>query len=120
MQGQHEGGMIKGMPKQMDLFGGGLKRMLELAPDFDGPVYDRAIDRKRLTGQILRVYRCLAEGSWMTLSEIASATGDPEASVSAQLRHLRKERFGSHIIDKRRRGEKSSGLWEYRLRKEEA
>ena len=31
-------------------------------------------------------------GDWRTLRSIADCTGDPEASVSAQLRHLRKDR----------------------------
>ena len=38
-------------------------------------------------------------------------TGDPEASVSARLRDLRKKRFGSHIITRRY---VSDGLWQYR------
>jgi len=36
----------------------------------------------------------------MTLAAIAKETGDPEASISAQLRHLRKEKHGSHSVDK--------------------
>ncbi len=79
-------------------------------PDFDGPVYDRKLDRGRLAGQILRVYELMSDGAWRSLGEIAEETGDPPASVSAQLRHLRKERFGRHTIEKRRRG---GGLWEY-------
>ena len=89
------------------------------APDpplrFDGPEYVPELDRVRLTGQILRVFDCLKSGRWMTLSEIARETGDPEASISAQARHLRKARNGAHRVDKRRRGEGERGLWEYRL-----
>lgn len=84
-------------------------------PRFDGPVYDPRYDHARLTKQIGRVYDIMCGGGWLTLSEIATGTGDPEASVSAQLRHLRKPRFGSHTIEKRSRGERSTGLWEYRL-----
>ena len=84
-------------------------------PRFNGPAYDRDLDTQRLTGQIQRVFGLMSDGSWRTLREIAEATGDPEASVSAQLRHLRKPRFGSHTVERRRRGEASSGLWEYRL-----
>lgn len=82
---------------------------------FDGPCYEPRFDHARLTGQIARVYECMISGRWRTLHEIAEATGDPEASVSAQLRHLRKPKFGSHIIHKRPRGDRKVGLWEYRL-----
>jgi DNA-binding transcriptional regulator GbsR (MarR family) len=71
--------------------------------------------------QIERVWACLyvaaQRGLWLTLAEISDDTGDPEASVSAQLRHLRKPRFGQHVIEKRRRS--NSGrremMWEYRM-----
>lgn len=82
---------------------------------FDGAAYAPKHDQKRLTGQILRVFSLMLDGRWRTLSEIEKTIGDPAASVSAQLRHLRKERFGSHIVDKRARGNRSIGLWEYRL-----
>ena len=42
-------------------------------------------------------------GAWMTLSEIAGLTEIGEASISAQLRHLRKARHGRHRVEKRRR-----------------
>jgi hypothetical protein len=83
--------------------------------DFDGSDYDPKYDRVRLTGQIQRVYDVIKTNKWFTLDEIHQLTGDPHASISAQLRHLRKERFGSHIIDKRPRGERIHGLWEYKL-----
>lgn len=83
--------------------------------DFDGPDYESKHDRKRLTGQLLRVYSALNKRDWLTLDEIHLVTGDPHASISAQIRHLRKERFGSHIVNKRPRGKRSQGLWEYRL-----
>ena len=88
---------------------------LVLGADFDGPVYQRKFDFSRLTGQIKRVHDCMADGRWRTLTEIADATGDPAASVSAQLRNLRKARFGGFAIEKRARGDRERGLWEYRL-----
>lgn len=57
----------------------------------------------------------MIDGKFRTLSEIARETGDPEASISAQLRHLKKPRFGSYIIEKQRRGDRNQGLFEYRL-----
>lgn len=82
---------------------------------FDGPDYNHSLDQARLTGQILRIYNLMRDGRWRTLSEIAQATGDPQASISAQLRNLRKARFGSHTVSKRRRGEAERGLFEYRM-----
>ena len=37
---------------------------------------------------------------------------DPLPSISAQLRHLRKDRFGSHVIDRKYIGD---GLYKYRM-----
>ena len=48
--------------------------------------------------------------SWMTLGELAKKTTFPEASISAQLRHLRKTEHGGFRVEKRRRG------WEEALR----
>lgn len=88
---------------------------LPLGADFDGPVYEREFDHARLTGQLLRVFVTMQDHEWRTLGEIQSATGDPQASISAQLRHLRKTKFGRHVVEKRPRGEREHGLWEYRL-----
>lgn len=97
--------------------------MTQLAIDFDsarfnGPCYIPERDNPRLAGQMLRVFNLMSDGNWRTLREISQATGDPEASASAQLRHLRKERFGSHVVEKRNRGESEHGLFEYRLLRE--
>lgn len=54
----------------------------------------------------------MADGQWRTLAEISAVTGDPPASVSAQLRHLRKPRFGAHLVEKRHLGQ---GLYHYRV-----
>lgn len=79
---------------------------------FAGSDYEPARDDVRLTGQLLRVFECVKDGRWRTLAEIAAATGDPPASVSAQLRHLRKDRFGGHDVRKEHVG---GGLFRYRL-----
>ncbi len=89
--------------------------LFDRSPRFDGPSYDPALDHERLTKQLGRVFECMRDGQWRTLNEIADATGDPHASISAQLRHLRKPRFGGHQVDKRRRGIAEQGCWEYRL-----
>ncbi len=83
--------------------------------EFSGSDYDRVFDQDRLTGQIKRIYEFMSDGKWRTLSEIEESTGDAQASISAQLRNLRKEGFGSHTIHKRRRGDRTDGLFEYSL-----
>lgn len=88
--------------------------LFDVAPRFDGPSYDPAIDEARLAKQIGRVFDLMLDGRWGTLQEIADATGDPHASISAQLRHLRKARFGGYVVEKRRRAA-LAGSWEYRL-----
>jgi len=86
---------------------------------FNGSDYNPALDNNRLSNQIGRIFTCMISGEYRTLSEIAEITNDHEASISAQLRHLRKPRFGGYIVEKRRRGVPSSGLFEYRLLKPE-
>ena len=86
-----------------------------LYANFNGDDYQPVRDNPRLRGQLLRVWTQVKDGRWQTLRSIADATGDPEASVSAQLRHLRKERFGGYEIEKRH---VRDGLYEYRLQTE--
>ena len=60
-------------------------------------------------------------GAWMTLHELARLTRYGEASISAQLRNLRKAVCGGYVLEKRvRRPEVVSSeehfvVWEYRL-----
>lgn len=89
--------------------------MVSVAMRFDGSDYDHDIDSPRLTDQHLRVRELMKDHVWRTLREISEGTGDPEASVSAQLRHLRKPRFGSWVVEKRPRSDRKNGLFEYRL-----
>ena len=58
--------------------------------------------------------------TWLTLEELARLTHYPPASISAQLRHLRKPRFGAYAVVKRSRrvnpgmrGDGFGTLWEY-------
>ena len=63
--------------------------------------------------------------TWLTLRELALLTHYGEASISAQLRHLRKSRYGAFAIEKRQRrafavvGDEARGpvIWEYQLRR---
>ncbi len=79
---------------------------------FNGSDYTPARDDERLRGQQLRIWELMRDGRWLTLGQIAAATADPEASISAQLRHLRKPRFGGHIVNKRYLAD---GLFEYQV-----
>lgn len=83
---------------------------------FNGPEYVQARDCDRLMHQHERIRSLMCDGHWRTLAEIAAVTGDPESSISAQLRHLRKPRFGSFVIERSARGDKAHGLYQYRLR----
>lgn len=79
---------------------------------YGGSTFDPALDEQRLNEQTIRVYRLMIDEEWRTLSEISAVTEDPEASISARLRDLRKPDFGGFDVQRRRR---SAGLWEYRL-----
>lgn len=77
-----------------------------------GPAYDDAKDGARIGKQMDHIrWFMLGHGGWRTLAEIEKAIGYPQASISAQLRHLRKPRFGGYEVEKRRRGNQ----WEYRV-----
>lgn len=81
-------------------------------PRFDGSDYQPPRDDVRLSKQYQRLFDLMRNGHWRTLREIAERTGDPEASVSAQLRHFRKPRFGGHTVEKEYW---KNGLYFYRL-----
>ena len=71
-------------------------------------------DVPRLLTQMERVKAYLSTHQWYTLAEIEAFTGFPQASISSQMRHLRKPKFGNYLVEKRRRVE-GCGTWEYRL-----
>lgn len=78
-----------------------------------GPAYDEVRDGLRVSDQMAAIRTYIsADCAWYTLEEIEHALGYPQASISAQLRHLRKARFGAHRIEKRNVG---GGLWQYRI-----
>lgn len=62
--------------------------------------------------------------TWLTLDELAKLTQYPPASISAQLRHLRKPEYGGFAVEKRPRtvgaalrGEDFGTVWEYQLKR---
>ena len=80
---------------------------------FDGPKEgDEDARVVRLTGQLRDVYEAIEDGYPHTLRDIELITGHPQASISAQLRNLRKKRFGGYTIKKEHIGD---GLYVYWL-----
>ncbi len=81
-------------------------------PDFDGDDYVSERDKPRLTLQIHQVRMYMEGARWLSVKEISAELNHPEPSVSAQIRNLRKEKFGSRIVERRYQG---NGLYEFRL-----
>lgn len=82
---------------------------------FDGSDVVAELDEVRLTGQLKSIFTLMKDGKFRTLAEIEGSTGIGQASASAQLRNLRKERFGNFTVNKRRKGDPGDGLFEYQL-----
>lgn len=85
--------------------------------------------RRRTQRQIVRDVMLSAADceTWLTLEELSRLTRFGAASISAQLRHLRKPSHGAFVVEKRRRDaasavrpEQAGALWEYRLRRDSA
>jgi hypothetical protein len=76
--------------------------------------------REVLRDVLLSATEC---GSWLTLRELSQLTQYGEASISAQLRHLRKARYGGYVVEKRVRpgavvrDSEHGAIWEYRLQR---
>lgn len=69
-------------------------------------------DKPRLDKQLQVVLDFMLDGEWRTPSAIEEATGVEWASASARLRDLRKEKFGSFVVERESRGK---GLFAYRV-----
>lgn len=75
--------------------------------------------REMLRDVMLSAAEC---DTWLTLHELSQLTRYGEASISAQLRLLRKREFGGYFVEKRlRRGagtalREHSAVWEYQVR----
>lgn len=60
-----------------------------------------AAEEAVISRQVEAIRALMADGVWRTLREITKYTGFPEASVSADLRSLRKKKYGAHKVDRR-------------------
>jgi hypothetical protein len=81
-----------------------------------GPVVLRK-QREVIRDVMLSAGQC---ATWLTLDELAKLTHYPPASISAQLRHMRKPRFGAYevvkrcrTVNKEMRAEGFGAVWEY-------
>lgn len=79
---------------------------------FDGETFKQDRDGARLTVQYQDVLNLMSDHQWWSLGAIEVKTGHPQASISARIRDMRKERFGSHRVERRY---VMRGLYEYRL-----
>ena len=87
-----------------------------MSTHFHGETFDAALDGPRLASQLERVKAVMLHNhDWLTLGELALMAGGSEAGCSSRLRDLRKRRFGSYIVERRRRGDGRRGLHEYRV-----
>ena len=86
---------------------------------------EKRVERMPTQLDVVRQVMLLAAqyDSWMTLEELAKKTKFPETSISAQLRHLRKEAHGAFQVEKRRRTWQEAlrtnareKVWEYQVR----
>jgi hypothetical protein len=78
--------------------------------------------RKVISDVMLSTGQC---ATWLTLDELAKLTLYPPASISAQLRHMRKPQNGAYAVVKRcrttnkaMRAEGFGSVWEYSVMQE--
>lgn len=82
---------------------------------FGGNTFQAEFDLERLTSALDRVRALMRDHRWYSLAELAAACQCSEAGASARLRDCRKPRHGGHIIERRRRGDPTRGVFEYRM-----
>lgn len=85
---------------------------MTINPHFDGKTYSPTLDHARLTGQLGAVYDVMKDGQWYALWQIQDRVKGSESSIGARIRDLRKEKFGGHTVERKR---KAGGSWQYRL-----
>jgi hypothetical protein len=93
---------------------------VRVRPSQYGPAFVEQLDGARLRRQRDDIAALMLDGVWRSLAEIegifrARGVCYPQASISAQLRHLRKIQFGAYTVEKRRRGRGCTGTWEYHV-----
>ena len=81
--------------------------------NFDGETYDEELDGERMTTQLELVREIMSDQRWHRILEVANRVDCSESGAAARIRDLRKEKFGSWEIA-RRRVAHGKGLHEYR------
>ena len=81
--------------------------------NFDGETYDEELDGERMTTQLELVREIMSDQGWHRILEVANRVDCSESGAAARIRDLRKEKFGSWEIV-RRRVAHGNGLHEYR------
>jgi hypothetical protein len=81
-----------------------------------------AREPKPLRGQLALVFALVRDRQWYTYGELQARLPRrmAQATISAYLRDLRKRKHGGHVIERRSRGDREHGLYEYRLADHEA
>ena len=90
--------------------------MSKMNGDRSGKNFSRARDGERLARQTRAVWNVMRVMGWRTLPELASVLDEPQQSISARLRDLRKPRFGGWDVQRQYEG---NGVWAYRVLKPE-
>lgn len=84
--------------------------LIDSAPRFDSGIELQPEDHVRLHGQIERVRQVMSDGEFRTVTTLRHAIWqrfgvlDPEPSLSAQLRNLRKSKHGGYDVERKRVG----------------
>lgn len=81
----------------------------------NSPTYETRFDKERLTRQMKALFLLMKDGSWWTLGELHTQVTGTETGIAASVRAFRKSEYGSHTVNRRRRGEQKRGHWEYQL-----
>ena len=117
----------KAEPREAEIAEAGVRAVEEPATKAQAAESSGDEDETQLAAIRELMQRASARGAWLTLGEIAEVTEFAEASISAQLRHLRKPHHGRHRVEKRRRraaaaaaeeiheGRRGPVIWEYRV-----
>ena len=86
---------------------------------FDGPCFDWELDHSRLTTLMALIFLEIRDGIFRTVEQIQwditikYNKRCSQTSISAILRHFRKEKYGGHTVNTRR--VKETGLFKYQF-----